>query len=73
MESFCTQKLETRKAALAHTNALEEKKTWREILVPSFMSSEESGEDDGRPVLFVKPIPWRASKVYKFLKQMDLK
>ena len=37
------------------------------------MSSEENGEDDGKPVLFVKPLPWRASKVYKFLKQMDLK
>ena len=37
------------------------------------MSSEESGEEDGKPVLLVKTIPWRASKVSKFLKQMDLK
>ena len=70
-----TQKLEARKAALAHTTALseEKKKTWREILVPSFMSSEESGEEDGRPVLLVKHLPWRATKVSRFLKQMDIK
>ena len=37
-----TQKLESRKAALARTNALTEEKktTWRKILIPSFMSSE---------------------------------
>ena len=72
---YFTQKLEARKAALAHTNALneEKKKTWRDILVPSFMSSEESGEEDGRPVLFVKYLPWRAAKVSRFLKQMDIK
>ena len=72
---YFAQKLEARKAALAHTNALteEKKRTWREVLVPVFMSSEESGEEDGRPVLFVKSLPWRATKVSKFLKQMDLK
>ena len=72
---YLTQKLEARKAALAHTTALneEKKKTWREILVPSFMSSEESGKEDGRPVLFVKYLPWRAAKVSKFLRQMDIK
>jgi len=67
--------LESRKAALARTNALTEEKktTWREILIPSFMSSEESGEDDGRPVLFVKSLPWRRCKVSRFVKQMDAK
>ena len=72
---YFAQKLEARKAALAHTTALteEKKKSWREILVPSFMSSEESGEEDGKPVLFMKYLPWRATKVSRFLKQMDLK
>ena len=73
---FCyLQKLEMRKSSLVHTSAIseEKKKTWNEILVPSFMSSEESGEEDGKPVLLVKTLPWRAPKVSKFLKQMDLK
>ncbi len=72
---FFTQKLEARKAALAHTSALseEKKKTWNEILVPAFMSSEESDMEDDKPVLLVKSLPWRASKVSRFLKQMDAK
>ena len=37
------------------------------------MSSEESDMEDDKPVLLVKPLPWRALKVSKFLKQMDAK
>ena len=48
----------------------EKKMTSREILVPAFMSREESGEEDGKPV---KSLLWRESKVSMFLKQMDLK
>ena len=60
---------------LAKVDVPEERKTrWMEILVKSFMSSEESGDEelpDGstRPVMFVKPLPWRHPKVNKFLSQ----
>ena len=50
---------------------------WREVLFTSFISSEESGEEeiDGEmePVVFVKTLPWRDAKVNKFMKQMDKK
>ena len=40
---------------------------WREVLFTSFISSEESGEEeiDGEmePVVFVKTLPWRDAKV----------
>ena len=46
MFSF-TQKLEARKAALQRTSALTDKKArWREVFMISFMSSEESGEEE---------------------------
>ena len=46
-----------------------------EILVKSFMSSEESGNEElpdglSRPVIFVKPLPWHHPKVDKFLSQL---
>ena len=57
------------------TDAKKEK--WREVLTPSFMSSEESGdeEDEGgsRPVLFVKALPWRSASVTKIFHQLDYK
>ena len=56
----------------------EEMKTkWREVLFTSFISSEESGEEeiDGEMelVLYVKTLPWRDAKVNRFMKQMDEK
>ena len=73
------QKLDNRKSALERANSMsEEMKTkWREVLFTSFISSEESGEEeiDGEmePVLYVKTLPWRAAKVNRFRKQMDEK
>ena len=72
------QKLESRRAALERTNALsdEQKIKWREVLVSSFFSSEESGEViDGETsqYLFVKSLPWREAKVNRFMRQMDEK
>jgi hypothetical protein len=58
-----SQKLEERRAALERTSLVDAKKArWREILVPDFISSEESGveefEDDRTPTVFyVKPLP----------------
>lgn len=73
------QKLEARKAALERSAGTTEagKEKWRQVLVPSFMSSEESGEefDDGdtTPVMYVKYLTWRHPQVNKFLDQMDHK
>ena len=45
------------------------------MLVPSFISSEESGEEeidgDVQPYLYVKILPWRDRKVSRFMKSMD--
>ena len=75
---YILQKLESRRAALERTNALCEQKTkWQEVLVSSFISSEESGEEviDGETCqyLFVKSLPWRETKVNRFMSQMDEK
>lgn len=70
------QKLASRKATLAKVDVPEDRKTkWMEILVKSFMSSEESGSEElpdgtSRQVMFVKPLPWRHPKVDKFLGQL---
>lgn len=68
-----------RKAALERTNALtnEQKIKWREVLIGSFISSEESGEENingtTQQCLYIKALPWRDSKVTKFMKAMDEK
>ena len=50
----------------------DDKKLWEKIMVPSIMSSEESGaEDDGEEVLFTHPLPWRAPKVDTFFDSLD--
>ena len=57
---------------MERTNALsdEQKTKWREVLVSSFISSEESGEEviDGETCqyLFVKSLLWREAKVNRF-------
>ena len=68
--------IELRKAALERIKE-ELKKKWKEILVPSFIASEESGEEtvDGviNHFLYVKSLPWRAAKVNNFMSQLDEK
>ena len=57
----------------------EKKAKWREILVPAFISSEESGEEQEqegeilRPELYVKTLPWRSPNVTRFFQQLDRK
>ena len=51
---------------------------WKQVLTKDFISSEESGEevlDNGRkqPVLKVKFLPWRATRVNKVFKRFDEK
>ena len=43
-----------------------DKKKWEKVLIPEFMSSDESGTEDGKGVIFVKKIPWRSPKVETF-------
>ena len=49
------------------------------VMLTSFMSSEESGEEsiDGevekRPVMIIKPLLWRSKKLGRILKQLDRK
>ena len=78
--NFCLiQKLDARKATLEKTAALtdEKKAKWREVVVFSIMTSEESGEeevgDHTRPVLYTKVLPWRSSHVTTFFNQLDYK
>ena len=73
--------MESRKAALERTNALspDQKISWRKLLVPSFISSEDSGqeevdgEDEASSFIYLKFLPWRESKVNEVMKQMDEK
>ena len=41
------------------------------MLVPAFVSSEESAEDEDRPVLRVKKIPWRNAEISKAFLVLD--
>ena len=49
------------------------KEKWYAVLVPSFMSSEESAEDEGDnpTILHVKKIPWRQSQVSEDFAMLD--
>ena len=54
-----------------------QKDLWKKVVTKEFMSSEESGEEndggEARPVIYVKVLPWRASKVGRFLRTLDHK
>ena len=67
------QKLNSRKAALAKTKAIPEKEKpkWKESLLLSLMSSEDSDDDGGS--FNVRPLPWRNEKVTEFFYALDSK
>ena len=44
---------------------------WKKILVTEFMSSDESGEEDGQAIFIVKKLPWRSERVSKFFERLD--
>ena len=44
---------------------------WKKVLVTNFMSSDESGEDDGQPVFIVKKLPWSSERVSNFFERLD--
>ena len=45
---------------------------WKKVLVTEFMSSDESGDEDGHPVFIVKKLPWRSERVSNFLNTLML-
>ena len=49
----------------------DEKAKWRTIMTMDFMSSDESGVDDGNEVLMSKPLPWESPSVTLFKKTLD--
>lgn len=78
---FFLYKLESRKSALITSTATtaEMKESLKKVMLTSFMSSEESGEEsvDGqsekRAIILVKPLPWRSPRLSCILKQLDWK
>lgn len=56
----------------------EQRELLKKVMIKAFISSEESGEEttetrEKRAVLMIKPLPWRASRVDRFFKQLDRK
>lgn len=49
----------------------EDKKLWEKVMLPSIMSSDDSGTDDGEEVLVTHPLRWRTSKVDNFFSSLD--
>jgi len=49
----------------------EEKRAWNQITTLDFMSSEESGTDDGEEIILTKPLPWLSSTVKNFFRKLD--
>ena len=46
----------------------EDRKKWGKVFTSEYMSSDESGIEDGKGVIFVKDLPWRHKRVAKILK-----
>ena len=44
---------------------------WKKIFNTEFMSSDESGEEDGSAVFIVKKLPWRSERVSNFFERLD--
>ena len=49
----------------------EEKALWNKIMTTDFMSSDESGTDNGEEVLISKPLPWESTVVMRFKRKLD--
>ena len=67
--------MEARKSSLNRTFSVKEehKPLWMEVIVPEFMSSEDSDEENGKSALAIRPLTWRSPKVTKFFRQLDVK
>lgn len=49
----------------------EERERWASVMKLEFMSSEESGTDDGEDANIVRPLPWLSEHVMQFKKLLD--
>ena len=49
----------------------DEKEKWEGIMKIEYMSSEESGVEDGEDVNVVRPLPWLSASVTQFKSALD--
>lgn len=70
---FSLQKLQDRKKAFQRGSFAtdKDKEKWSKILSIEFMSSDESGTDDGKDVLITKPLIWESEAVASFKRALD--
>lgn len=73
MKILMPQKLNSRTAALVKSAGIREsdKGKWKESLVMSMMSSEDSDDDSGS--FSVRPLPWRSERAAEFFRILDRK
>ena len=50
-----------------------DREKWEKVLTLDFMSSEDSGSDEGDEILIIRPIPCRSSKVDRMFSDLDQK
>lgn len=67
------QKLQDRKKAFVGGSFTtdKDKEKWSKLLSMEFMSSDESGMDDGKDVLITKPLNWESEAVANFKRALD--
>ena len=67
------QKLQDRRRAFQGGSFAtdKDKEKWSKILSMEFMSSDESGMDDGKDVLITKPLKWESEAVISFKRALD--
>ena len=49
----------------------EDRKKWGKVFTAEYMSSDESGIEDGKGVIFVKDLTWRHKRVTNFFQKLD--
>ena len=50
-----------------------DREKWEKVMNLEFISSEDSGVDDGDEVLIVRPLPWRSTRVDHMFTDLDKK
>ena len=48
----------------------EDRKKWGKVFTSEYMSSDESGIEDGKGLIFVKDLPWRHKRVANFFQKL---
>ena len=67
------QKFQERKSAFEKGVFKDEqdKEKWAKVLSMEYMSSDESGEDEGKEVIIAHSLPWLSPNVQLFKKRLD--